>query len=69
MPMDYRVTLDCGHTFTYRTTVSPLARTHLNCDECGSGHHAAARVILREPSRCEFLDLTPAAGEAARPAA
>jgi acetaldehyde dehydrogenase (acetylating) len=64
MPLDYRVTLDCGHTFTYRTTVSPLDRDRLICDACGSGHHAAARVVLREPNRCEFIDLTPAAAKA-----
>ena len=57
MPMDYRVTLDCGHTFTYRTTVNPLARDRLNCDQCGGGHRAA-RAVLRKPSRCEFHNFT-----------
>lgn len=75
MPLDYRVTLDCGHTFTYRTTVSPLEREHLRCDECGAGQHAA-RAVLREPSRCEFHDFTsrsawtgPPATDKASPAA
>lgn len=63
MPLDYRVTLDCGHTFTYRTTVSPLARSRLNCDDCGPGHRAA-RAILRAPVRCEFIDFTAGAARA-----
>jgi hypothetical protein len=58
MPMDYRVTLDCGHTYTYRTTVNPLMREQLICGQCGAGHHAA-KAVLHDSDQCEFHAFTP----------
>ena len=55
--MDYRVTLDCGHTHLYRTTVHPRDRAQLTCVECGQGQHAA-EVIAVASDQCEFHHFT-----------
>ena len=55
--MDYRVTLDCGHTHLYRTTVHPRDREQLTCDECGQGQHAA-QVREISADQCEFHTFT-----------
>jgi hypothetical protein len=55
--MDYRVTLDCGHTHLYRTTVHPSDREHLTCVECGQGQHAA-EVVAIASDQCEFHHFT-----------
>ncbi len=52
--MDYRVTLDCGHTHLYRTTVHPRDRKHLTCVECGQGQRAA-EVVAVSSDQCEFV--------------
>jgi hypothetical protein len=55
--MDYRVTLDCGHTHLYRTTVHPREREHLTCIDCGQGQHAA-QVEEISTDQCEFHHFT-----------
>jgi hypothetical protein len=55
--MDYRVTLDCGHTHLYRTTIHPRDRERLTCGECGDGQRAAT-VIDISTDQCEFLHFT-----------
>ena len=57
MPLDYRVTLDCGHTHLYRTTVHPRDREELTCVECGEGQHAG-QVSAIFPDQCEFHHFT-----------
>lgn len=57
MPMDYRVTLDCGHTHHYRTTVHPSEREQLSCTECGQGQRAT-RVSPLSSDDCEFHHFT-----------
>jgi ribosome modulation factor len=57
VPLDYRVTLDCGHTHLYRTTVHPRDREQLTCDECGQGHRAA-QVSAVSSDQCEFHHFT-----------
>jgi hypothetical protein len=53
VPLDYRVTLDCGHTHLYRTTVHPRDREQLTCVECGEGQHAT-EVSAISADQCEF---------------
>lgn len=55
--MDYRVTLDCGHTHLYRTTVHPSQREQLICSDCGQGQRAAD-VTAISPDQCEFHHFT-----------
>jgi hypothetical protein len=55
--MDYRVTLDCGHTHLYRTTVHPNDREQLTCFECGQGQRATA-VTAISADQCEFHHFT-----------
>ena len=57
MPLDYRVTLDCGHTHLYRTTVHPSDRDQLTCVECGEGQHAV-QVNAMSADQCEFHHFT-----------
>jgi hypothetical protein len=55
--LDYRVTLDCGHTHLYRTTVHPRDREQLTCVECCDGQHAV-QVNAMSADQCEFLHFT-----------
>jgi hypothetical protein len=57
MPMDYRVTLDCGHTYEYRTMVHPQQREQLTCLECGPGQRAVTAELLAEDA-CFFEDFS-----------
>lgn len=59
--MDYRVTLDCGHTHVYRTTVHPHDREQLTCVECGQGQRAA-QVSAISSGQCEFHHFTQRSG-------
>jgi hypothetical protein len=57
VPLDYRVTLDCGHTHLYRTTVHPRDREQLTCIDCGEGQHAV-QVSQISADQCEFHHFT-----------
>ena len=51
MSVDYRVTLGCGHTHDYRTTVHPYDREHLECSDCGPDQLAVGVRTLSSNQR------------------
>lgn len=58
MSVDYRVTLGCGHTHDYRTTVHPFNREHLMCSDCGPDQLAVGVRTLSSEMR-SFSDFGP----------
>ena len=63
MSVDYRVTLGCGHTHDYRTTVHPYDRDHLTCSECGP-YQLVVGVRTLSSDQCSFTDLSTRGGRA-----